>query len=111
MSLVESGDGVGGYAREMSPAYQAAQAALFEKVVPTCDVVITTALIPGKPAPKLVTAAMVAAMRRARARKGCWVSGGGQASHAGGFRPRGFPPPDSPLPPTDWRFCRARRAP
>ena len=47
VSLAESGDGVGGYAKEMSAAYQDAQAALFSKVVPTMDIVITTALIPG----------------------------------------------------------------
>jgi NAD(P) transhydrogenase len=63
VSLNESGDGVGGYAKEMSGAYQKAQEELFRKVVPDMDVVITTALIPGRPAPKLITKEMVEAMR------------------------------------------------
>ena len=63
VSLNESGDGVGGYAKEMSDAYKKAQEELFRKVVPDMDVVITTALIPGRPAPKLITKEMVEAMR------------------------------------------------
>ena len=39
VALKESGDGVGGYAKEMSAEYQAAQRELFEKVVPDCDIV------------------------------------------------------------------------
>lgn len=53
----------GGYAKEMSKEYQAKQAALVADHIAKQDIVITTALIPGRPAPKLVTAAMVAAMR------------------------------------------------
>jgi NAD(P) transhydrogenase subunit alpha len=53
----------GGYAKEMSDAYKAKQAALVASHIAKQDVVITTALIPGRPAPKLVTAAMVASMR------------------------------------------------
>jgi NAD(P) transhydrogenase subunit alpha len=52
-----------GYAKPMSAEYQAKQAALTADHIRKQDVVITTALIPGRPAPKLVTAAMVASMR------------------------------------------------
>ena len=53
----------GGYAKEMSKEYQAKQAALTAEHIKKQDIVITTALIPGRPAPRLVTAAMVASMR------------------------------------------------
>ena len=53
----------GGYAKQMSPEYQAKQAALVATHIMKQDVVITTALIPGRPAPKLVTADMVKSMR------------------------------------------------
>jgi len=48
----ESGEGAGGYAKEMSPEFIAAEMALFAKQAKECDIIITTALIPGKPAPK-----------------------------------------------------------
>jgi NAD(P) transhydrogenase subunit alpha len=53
----------GGYAKEMSKEYQAKQAALVAEHIKKQDIVITTALIPGRPAPKLVSAEMVASMR------------------------------------------------
>jgi NAD(P) transhydrogenase subunit alpha len=53
----------GGYAKEMSAEYQAKQAALTAEHIKKQDIVITTALIPGRPAPRLVTAAHVASMR------------------------------------------------
>jgi NAD(P) transhydrogenase subunit alpha len=53
----------GGYAKEMSAEYQAKQAALIAEHIKKQDIVITTALIPGRPAPRLVTAAQVASMR------------------------------------------------
>lgn len=53
----------GGYAKEMSKEYQAKQAALVAEHIAKQDIVITTALIPGRPAPKLITAAMVASMK------------------------------------------------
>jgi H+-translocating NAD(P) transhydrogenase subunit alpha len=53
----------GGYAKEMSKEYQAKQAALTASHIAKQDIVITTALIPGRPAPRLVTAEMVASMR------------------------------------------------
>jgi NAD(P) transhydrogenase subunit alpha len=53
----------GGYAREMSKDYQAKQAALTAAHIAKQDIVITTALIPGRPAPKLISADMVHSMR------------------------------------------------
>lgn len=53
----------GGYAKEMSKEYQAKQAALTSEHIAKQDIVITTALIPGRPAPKLVSADMVASMK------------------------------------------------
>jgi len=53
----------GGYAKEMSAAYQAKQAALVAEHIKKQDIVITTALIPGRPAPRLITAAMIGSMR------------------------------------------------
>ncbi|MFM1959501.1 MAG: hypothetical protein RL588_1018, partial [Pseudomonadota bacterium] len=53
----------GGYAKEMSAEYQAKQAELVSGHIGKQDIVITTALIPGRPAPRLVTAAQVTAMK------------------------------------------------
>ncbi len=53
----------GGYAKEMSAEYQKKQAALIAETIAKMDIVITTALIPGRPAPKLVTKDMVASMK------------------------------------------------
>jgi NAD(P) transhydrogenase subunit alpha len=53
----------GGYAKEMSKDYQAKQAALVAEHIKKQDVVITTALIPGRPAPRLISHEMVASMR------------------------------------------------
>ena len=69
----------GGYAKEMSAEYQAKQAALVAEHIKKQDIVITTALIPGRPAPRLVSAEMVASMKpglgarrpRGRARRQC----------------------------------------
>jgi len=57
------GEGTGGYASEMSAEYQQAQAALVSAHIAKQDIVITTALIPGKPAPRLITDAQIATMR------------------------------------------------
>ena len=54
----------GGYAKEMSKEYQAKQAALVAEHIKKQDVVITTALIPGRPAPRLVSKEMVASMKQ-----------------------------------------------
>jgi len=58
----EAGSG-DGYAKEMSPAFIAAEMALFTAQARDVDIIVTTALIPGKPAPELITAEMVAAMK------------------------------------------------
>lgn len=59
----ESGSGGGGYARELSAQAQARQQALLADRLATADVIITTALVPGRPAPTLVTPEVVARMR------------------------------------------------
>ncbi|HEX8224392.1 MAG TPA: NAD(P) transhydrogenase subunit alpha [Allosphingosinicella sp.] len=57
------GEGAGGYAGETSPEYQAAQAALVSSHIAKQDIVITTALIPGRAAPRLISDAQLATMR------------------------------------------------
>ena len=57
------GEGSGGYATEMSPEYQKAQAELVSGHIAKQDIVITTALIPGRAAPRLITDAQIATMR------------------------------------------------
>lgn len=57
------GEGAGGYAGEMSEEYRTAQAELVSAHIAKQDVVITTALIPGKPAPRLINDAQIATMR------------------------------------------------
>jgi H+-translocating NAD(P) transhydrogenase subunit alpha len=57
------GEGSGGYASEMSEEYQKAQAELVSSHIAKQDIVITTALIPGKPAPRLVSDAQIASMK------------------------------------------------
>src|SRR5207253_8872170 len=57
------GEGAGGYATEMSEEYQKAQAELVSGHIAKQDIVITTALIPGRPAPRLISDAQVASMR------------------------------------------------
>ena len=63
VEYVEEGTGVGGYAKVMSEGFQNAQREVFAKQAKEVDVIITTALIPGKPAPRLITAEMVRSMR------------------------------------------------
>ncbi|GBH29896.1 NAD(P) transhydrogenase subunit alpha [Sphingobium xenophagum] len=57
------GEGSGGYATEMSDEYKAAQAELISSHIAKQDIVITTALIPGRPAPRLITDAQIASMK------------------------------------------------
>jgi NAD(P) transhydrogenase subunit alpha len=57
------GEGAGGYATEMSEEYQKAQAELVSAHIAKQDIVITTALIPGRPAPRLITDAQLATMK------------------------------------------------
>ncbi|HEU4335612.1 MAG TPA: Re/Si-specific NAD(P)(+) transhydrogenase subunit alpha [Candidatus Eisenbacteria bacterium] len=59
----EEGSGVGGYAKVMSEGFQKALRAVFAKQAKDADIIVTTALIPGKPAPRLITAEMVASMK------------------------------------------------
>ena len=63
MPELESGEGEGGYAKEMSPAFIAAEQALIAQHTESSDVVISTALVPGKPAPQLVTSGAVVSMQ------------------------------------------------
>ncbi len=59
----EEGSGGGGYAKVMSEGFQAAQRQMYAQQAKDADIIITTALIPGKPAPKLITAEMVQSMK------------------------------------------------
>ncbi len=59
----EEGGGGGGYAKVMSEGFQQAQRAMYAKQASEVDIIITTALIPGKPAPKLISAEMVKSMK------------------------------------------------
>jgi NAD(P) transhydrogenase subunit alpha len=59
----EEGSGGGGYAKVMSEGFQAAQRRMYAEQAQDADIIITTALIPGKPAPKLITAEMVQSMK------------------------------------------------
>ena len=59
----EDGSGEGGYAKTMSEEFIKAEMALFAEQAKEVDIIVTTALIPGKPAPKLITAEMVRSMR------------------------------------------------
>jgi NAD(P) transhydrogenase subunit alpha len=59
----EEGSGQGGYAKVMSEEFIAAEMALFAEQARDVDIIITTALIPGKPAPELITAEMVESMK------------------------------------------------
>ncbi|MFA8361825.1 Re/Si-specific NAD(P)(+) transhydrogenase subunit alpha [Burkholderia ubonensis] len=59
----EEGSGGGGYAKVMSEGFQQVQRAMYAQQAKDADIIITTALIPGKPAPKLITAEMVQSMK------------------------------------------------
>ena len=63
LEFEESGEGEGGYAKTMSDEFIAAEMALFAEQAKEVDMIVTTALIPGKPAPKLITAEMVESMK------------------------------------------------
>jgi len=64
LDFKEEGSGVGGYAKVMSPEFIKAEMELFAKQAKEVDIIITTALIPGKPAPELVTEDMVKTMKQ-----------------------------------------------
>lgn len=61
----EEGGGGGGYAKQMSDEFIAAEMALFAEQAKEVDIIITTALIPGRPAPKLITAILIVAIKTA----------------------------------------------
>jgi len=63
VNFEEEGSGSGGYAKVMSEGFLAAQREMYAQQAKECDIIITTALIPGKPAPKLITAEMVRNMK------------------------------------------------
>ncbi|WP_062804637.1 Re/Si-specific NAD(P)(+) transhydrogenase subunit alpha, partial [Cupriavidus necator] len=63
VEIEEDGSGSGGYAKEMSPAFIEAEMRLFAEQAREVDIIITTALIPGRPAPKLLEAGTVGLMR------------------------------------------------
>ncbi len=96
----KSAETAAGYAKEMSPDYQAKQAALVAEHVRKQDIVITTALIPGRPAPKLLSAEHVASMKPGSVIVDLAVEAGGNAAGsvagapfttAGGVRMVGWP--------------------
>ena len=64
MCWQEEGEGKGGYAKVMSKEFIEAEMALFAKQAKDVDIIITTALIPGKPAPKLIS----------KVRRPAWIS-------------------------------------
>ena len=64
VTIKEDGAGSGGYAKTMSPEFIAAEMALFAKQAKDVDIIITTALVPGKAAPVLITEEMVSSMRQ-----------------------------------------------
>jgi len=63
LEFEEEGSGAGGYAKVMSEEFIAAEMALFTEQAKDVDIIITTALIPGKPAPKLITTEMIESMK------------------------------------------------
>jgi NAD(P) transhydrogenase subunit alpha len=63
VNYVEEGAGAGGYARVMSEGFLKAQSDVYAKEARQADIIITTALIPGRPAPRLITAEMVRTMK------------------------------------------------
>jgi NAD(P) transhydrogenase subunit alpha len=63
LEFEESGEGEGGYAKVMSDEFIAAEMALFAAQAKEVDIIVTTALVPGKPAPKLITVDMVKSMK------------------------------------------------
>jgi NAD(P) transhydrogenase subunit alpha len=63
LNVAEDGEGAGGYAKEMSPAFIKAEMAMFAAQAKDVDIIITTALIPNRPAPILITEEMVKSMK------------------------------------------------
>ncbi len=78
----ESGEGTGGYAKEMSEDYKKRQSAKIKEEIAKNDIVITTALIPGKQAPILITEDMVEAMKPGSVIVDMAIEAGGNCSLA-----------------------------
>jgi len=76
----EEGDGAGGYAKESSAAFAEAQKATFHKHCKECDIIITTAAIPGRPSPKLIEEYMVQDMKPGSVIIDCAAMGGGNCT-------------------------------
>ena len=64
LNVQEDGEGAGGYAKEMSPAFIKAEMEMFAAQAKDVDIIITTALIPNRPAPILITEEMVKSMKK-----------------------------------------------
>ena len=64
LNVAEDGEGAGGYAKEMSPAFIKAEMEMFLEQAKDVDIIITTALVPNRPAPILITEEMVKAMKK-----------------------------------------------
>ncbi len=77
ISVKEEGEGGGGYAKQMSEAYHKAEVAMFTQQCKEVDIIITTALIPNRPAPILITEAMVKSMKRGSVIVDLAAEGGG----------------------------------
>ena len=94
----EDGAGEGGYAKTMSEEFIKAEMALFAEQAKDVDIIITTALIPGKPAPRLITADMVASMKdgsvivdlAAEQGGNCELTEPGKVAHANGVSIIGY---------------------
>jgi len=108
VSIKEDGAGSGGYAKTMSAEFIAAEMALFATQAKDVDIIITTALVPGRPAPVLITEEMVSSMRRgsvivdlaAEAGGNCAVTRPGEVVTAHGVTVIGYVDLPSRLAPT-----------
>src|SRR6188768_2965636 len=108
VNIQEEGAGAGGYAKTMSPEFIAAEMALFAKQAKDVDIIITTALVPGKAAPVLITEEMVSSMRQgsvvvdlaAEARGNCAVTRPGEVVTQHGVTVIGYVDLPSRLAPT-----------
>jgi proton-translocating NAD(P)+ transhydrogenase subunit alpha len=81
VALEEDGTGQGGYAKTMSPEFIAAEMALFKEQARQVDIIVTTALIPGKPAPRLLTADIVQEMKPGSVIVDLAAEAGGNCEH------------------------------
>ncbi|WP_406349007.1 Re/Si-specific NAD(P)(+) transhydrogenase subunit alpha [Streptomyces sp. NBC_00144] len=77
---LESGPSADGYAREMGEEFNRRTAQMYREIVPTVDIIVTTALIPGRPAPRIIDADMVASMKRGSVIVDMAASNGGNAA-------------------------------